>query len=44
MKRAIYGTIAVFVGVLIVAWIISLRHPVHSVRYEGGRVIPADSR
>ena len=41
MKRAMYGTIALFVGVLIVVWVISLQHPVHAVKYEDGRVVAA---
>jgi len=41
MKRAIYGTIAFFVCVLIVVWVIALRHPLHPVKYEDGRVVPA---
>jgi hypothetical protein len=41
MKRAIYGTIAFFVGVLIIVWIVALQHPVHAVKYEDGRVVSA---
>jgi hypothetical protein len=41
MKRAIYGTIALFVGVLIVVWVVSLQHPVNTVKYEDGRVVAA---
>ena len=44
MKRAIYGTIAFFVGVLILVWIISQEHPLHPVKYEDGRVVPASSQ
>jgi len=44
MKRAIYGTIMLFVGVLIVVWVVSLQHPVHPVRYEDGRVVAAGHR
>ena len=41
MKRAMYGTIAFFVCVLVVVWVISLQHPVHPVKYEDGRVVAA---
>jgi hypothetical protein len=41
MKRAIYGTIAFFVCVLVVVWVIALQHPVHPVKYEDGRVVAA---
>jgi len=44
MKRAIYGTITLFVGVLIIVLVVSLRHPVHPVRYEDGRVVAAGHR
>ncbi len=41
MKRAMYGTIAFFVGVLIIVWVVSLQHPIHEVKYEDGRVVTA---
>jgi hypothetical protein len=41
MKRAMYGTIAFFVGVLIIVLVISLQHPVNAVKYEDGRVVAA---
>jgi len=43
MKRAIYGTIALFVCVLVIVLIIALRHTPHPVKYEDGRVVPAAS-
>jgi hypothetical protein len=36
-----YGTIAFFVCILIVVWVISLQHPVNTVKYEDGRVVAA---
>jgi|WetSurMetagenome_2_1015567.scaffolds.fasta_scaffold1834042_1 hypothetical protein len=40
MKRAIYGTIILFVGILIVVYISSRQHPIREVKYENGRVVP----
>jgi hypothetical protein len=42
MKKAIYGTIALFLTILIVVAVISLRNPPHEVKYENGRVVPMD--
>jgi hypothetical protein len=39
MKRAIYGTIALFVGVLIVVYIISRHYPIRQVEYKDGKVV-----
>lgn len=41
MKRAIYGTLALFIGVLIMAWVIAAQHPVRAVTYRDGRVVEA---
>jgi len=41
MKRAIYSTIAFFVCILVIVLVIALRHPLHPVKYEDGRVVPA---
>lgn len=41
MKRAIYGTLVLFIGVLILAWVIAEQHPVRSVAYKDGRVVEA---
>ncbi|HTR99516.1 MAG TPA: hypothetical protein VML00_07165 [Bacteroidota bacterium] len=41
MKRAIYSTIAFFVCILVIVLVVSLRHPLHPVKYEDGRVVPA---
>lgn len=38
MKRIMYGTIALFVGILIVTMIIAEQHPVRTVKYENGVV------
>ncbi len=36
MKKIIYGTIALFVGILIITFFIAEQHPVHEVKYEKG--------
>ncbi len=36
MKKVIYGTIALFVGILILTMIIAEQHPVRTVKYEKG--------
>lgn len=41
MKRAIYGTLVVFIGVLIIVWIVAEQHPTHPVKYENGKVVDA---
>jgi hypothetical protein len=38
MRKVIYGTIVVFVAVLIVVAIVSQQHPVRTVKYENGVV------
>jgi hypothetical protein len=44
VKKAVYGTLILFIGILIAAAIISLRHPVEEVKYESGRVVPASGQ
>jgi hypothetical protein len=39
MRKAIYGIILLFVGILIAVLISSLNHPIHEVKYENGRVV-----
>jgi hypothetical protein len=38
MKKIVYGTIALFVAILIITAIIAQQHPVRMVKYENGRV------
>jgi hypothetical protein len=38
MKRAIYGTILLFVGILILVAVISEHHGLHLVTYENGTI------
>ncbi len=40
MKRWIYGTIALFIGILILTAVIASQKPIHEVKYENGRVVP----
>ncbi len=40
MRFNMYATIALFVGIMIVAYFVSAMHPVHSVRVEHGAVLP----
>lgn len=39
MKKIIYGTIVLFVGILIITFFIAEQKPVRSVKYENGRII-----
>ncbi len=39
MKKWIYGTLALFIGILILTAIIAARKPIHEVKYENGRVV-----
>ena len=39
MKRVIYATIALFVGILIIVLIVAERNPVQPVKYENGVVV-----
>ena len=39
MKRAIYGTIALFVGILLLAYFIARQHPIREVEYKDGKVV-----
>jgi hypothetical protein len=39
MKKAIYATIAIFVGILIITGVIAERTPVREVKYENGQVL-----
>ncbi len=39
MKKIMYGTIFLFVFILIVVMIVSSMHPVETVRYENGVII-----
>ncbi len=39
MKRVMYGTIALFVGILIIVMIVAERNPVRTVKYENGSVV-----
>jgi hypothetical protein len=39
VKRAIYATLALFIGILIVAWVIAGQHPVRSVKYQDDHVV-----
>lgn len=39
MKRAIYGTLALFFAILILTIVIAQRTPIHEVKYENGQVV-----
>ena len=39
MKFNMYATIAIFIGIIVVTWIIAAQHPVRTVKYENGTVI-----
>ena len=39
MKKVIYATIVIFVGILICMAIIAERTPIHEVKYERGIVV-----
>jgi hypothetical protein len=40
MKRWIYGTLAIFIGILIIMAVVSQRTPVQEVTYQNGQVVP----
>ncbi len=40
MKRAIYGTLAIFITILIITIVVAQRTPIHEVKYENGQVVP----
>jgi hypothetical protein len=40
MKKAIYGTLALFIGILIFVAILAENRPIHEVKYENGQVVP----
>ncbi len=42
MKKAIYGTILLFVAILVFVAVVSIRNPPHEVKYENGRVVLKD--
>jgi hypothetical protein len=39
MKKIIYGTIALFIAILIIVIIVAEQHPVQLVKYENGEVV-----
>ncbi|MDZ7291572.1 MAG: hypothetical protein ONB44_16560 [candidate division KSB1 bacterium] len=39
MKKLMYGTIALFVIILIVVMIIAEQHPVRTVKYQNGEIV-----
>jgi len=39
VKKIIYGTIFLFIAIMILVIIISSRHPVVTVKYENGAVV-----
>ena len=39
MKRIFYSVIALFVSILIITFFIAQHHPVHTVKYDHGRVV-----
>lgn len=39
MKRAMYGTIVLFVVIILVVIVLALMNPVRTVRYEDGVII-----
>jgi hypothetical protein len=40
MKKWIYGTLALFIALMIVTAIVAQRTPIHEVKYENGQVVP----
>ncbi len=40
MKKAIYGTLAVFFVILVWTIVVAQRTPIHEVKYENGQVVP----
>ncbi len=39
MKKLMYGTIALFVIIMLVVWIIAAQHPVRMVTYQNGEIV-----
>lgn len=40
MKKVIYGTIAVFIAIMVWTAIVANRTPIHEVKYENGQIVP----
>lgn len=40
MKKSIYATLAVFIGILLIMAVVAVVTPVHEVKYENGKVVP----
>lgn len=39
MKKAIYGTLALFFAILILTIVVAQRTPIHEVKYENGQIM-----
>ena len=42
MKKAIYATLALLIGILIYVGFVAEGKPIHEVKYENGQVVPKD--
>jgi hypothetical protein len=42
VKKIIYGTLVLFLGILVAVIIVASRHPVQMVKYENGVVVAVD--
>lgn len=40
MKKVIYGTLALFIAIMILTAIVAQRTPIHEVKYENAQIVP----